>query len=71
MARKEKELMNTDQVADRLKLSTGRVRQLAIDGLLKGQRIGSDTRGVWVFRVEDVEEFARTRPPRGRPRRKA
>lgn len=65
------QLMNTDQVAKRLGLTTGRVRQLAIDGELKGERIGTGKeRAVWVFLAADVEEFARRpRRRRGRPRK--
>ncbi len=57
------QLMNTSEAADLLGLSVGRVRQLAIDGKLRGERVGRD----WVFVRSVVEEFARRPRRRGRP----
>lgn len=58
--------MSTVEVAKYLNLTTGRVRQLALDGLLPGQRVAD----VWVFDRADVVAFAATRPPRGRPKKR-
>lgn len=63
----EVDLMDTTEVAAYLGLTTGRVRQLAIDGLLKGQRLGGKQRGAWAFVRDDVEEFKRRRRRPGRP----
>lgn len=52
------ELMNSQQAADRLGITQGRVRQLARAGTLKGQRIGRD----WLFRPEDIDAYDRANP---------
>ena len=50
--------MTSQEAADRLQVTQGRVRQLARAGELKGQRIGRD----WLFRPEDVEDYDRRNP---------
>jgi len=55
-------LMTTDEVAAQLRISSRRVRALAVSRQI-GWQAG---RGVWVFRAEDVEAM-RVRIP-GRPR---
>ena len=59
------ELMTANEVADRLKVTPGRVRQLAQDGILPGVKIGRD----WVFMRSEVEDYALRRVRRGRPRK--
>ena len=57
--------MNVAEVADVLNVTVGRVRQLAVAGRLKGEKVGRD----WVFKSADVAEYQR-RPRRpGRPRK--
>ena len=64
----ESDLMDVKEVAAVLGVTVGRVRQLATAGTLKGERLGSPSRGMWVFKRADVEAFA-ARPRRtGRPR---
>ena len=59
------ELMNVSEVAEVLGITVGRVRQLAVAGRLKGEKVGRD----WVFRRAVIDEYAR-RPRRpGRPRK--
>ena len=61
----EDELMNVAEVAAALGVTVGRVRQLAVAGKLKGEKVGRD----WVFRQSEVAEYQR-RPRRpGRPRK--
>lgn len=57
-------LLTTTEAAARLSLTAGRIRQLARDGSLKGQRVGRD----WLFTERDLTAFQR--PERGRPRKK-
>lgn len=52
------QLMTSQQAADRLQVTQGRVRQLARAGVLPGQRIGRD----WLFRPEDVEAYDKANP---------
>jgi DNA-binding transcriptional MerR regulator len=56
-------IVTVGPTARRLELSEARVRQLADAGVLPSRR--SET-GVRIFRVEDVERFARTRRLRRR-----
>lgn len=57
--------MNVAEVAVALGVTVGRVRQLAVKGAIKGEKVGRD----WVFKSSDVAEYAR-RPRRpGRPRK--
>ncbi len=59
--------MNTTQAADFLKMTPGRVRQLARAGILKGYRLGPRA---WVFERVELERFAaEERPGPGRPRK--
>lgn len=55
--------MSTDEVAEYLGVTTGRVRQLARAGKLKGKRVGRD----WVFERPKVEAFASEPRKSGRP----
>jgi len=50
-------LLSTKDVAELLKLTQGRIRQLLTDGELKGRRIS----GVWVIERRDVERFQKQR----------
>lgn len=61
------ELMDVKEVAELLGVTVGRVRQLATTGQLKGERLGSPTRGMWVFKRVDVEAFAALPRRPGRP----
>jgi excisionase family DNA binding protein len=63
MPKRPDPLLTTAEAAARLGYTTGRVRQLARDELLKGQRIGRD----WVFYESVVTAF--NRPKKGRPRK--
>ena len=57
--------MNVAEVAAALGVTVGRVRQLAVKGAIKGEKVGRD----WVFKGADVAEYQR-RPRRpGRPRK--
>ena len=49
------DLMNVAEVADTLGVTVGRVRQLAVAGKLKGEKVGRD----WVFRQSDIAEYQR------------
>ncbi len=61
--------MDIKEVAAVLGVTVGRVRQLAAAGTLKGERLGSASRGMWVFRRDDVETFAARHRRPGRPRK--
>lgn len=50
--------MTSQEAADYLKITQGRVRQLARAGELKGQRIGRD----WLFKPEDVKAYDKANP---------
>ena len=54
----------TAQAAEFLKLSEKRVRELALAGRLKGQRIGRD----WLFEPEELKRFKKLDRPRGWPK---
>lgn len=58
--------MSTTEVAKFLNLTTGRVRKLAIDGDLIGQRVGA----FWIFNRDDVVAFAARRTRPGRPKKR-
>ncbi|MGV3721995.1 MAG: helix-turn-helix domain-containing protein [Actinomycetota bacterium] len=59
------ELLNAKQAAEKLNISTARVRQLAGQGRLPGaQRVGRD----WVIPAEAVEKFEPLPPHRPRKR---
>lgn len=60
------DLMSAEEAAAFLGLTSGRVRKLAIDGLLVGTKIANN----WIFDRADVVAFAATRPPRGRPKKR-
>ena len=59
-------LMTTEETAEYLRLTPGRVRQLARAGILPGMHAGGRA---WVFTREEVERYARNPVPRGRPRK--
>lgn len=63
---KEGEYMTTQEVADLLGLTKGRVRALARAGKLHGTRHGRD----WLFIRDQVQDFARQPRPTGRPPKK-
>lgn len=65
------DLINVQEVADILDVTVGRVRQLASTGALKGKRFGGPDRGMWVFRLADVEQFATVPRVPGRRRKRA
>lgn len=54
-------LLTTDDVAAMLGIGTQRVRRLASQGRLKGERVGRD----WVFKEVDVKKFAELPRPSG------
>jgi excisionase family DNA binding protein len=57
--------MTTTEVAERLGVTTTRVRQLCLEGRLPCTKVGRD----WLIRVEDLEAFLRLPPgTTGRPR---
>ena len=58
--------MTTEEVAAFLGITTGRVRKLAIDEELRGEKIGF----LWVFTRDDVDAYIARRPPRGRPKKR-
>lgn len=58
-------ILNTQQVAELLKVPARTVRQWAESGKLPGTRV---TPRMWVFDEGEVRAFVR--PARGRPRRK-
>ena len=67
MATKGDELLTAEEVAKILGVTTGRVRKLAIDEELPGDKLGF----LWVFRRDDVVAYAARRRPRGRPKKTA
>lgn len=64
MGKEGQEVMTSNEVAQLLGISAGRVRQLAREGRLAGSRRGRD----WIFIAEDVRRFAADPRPSGRPR---
>ena len=64
MALGDLELMNTEQAAEYLGVTTGRIRQLARAGRVRGIRIGQRA---WVFEKSDLDVFIANPPRRGRP----
>lgn len=62
------ELMTSSQVAERLNVTTARVRQLLLAGELSGRRIGRD----WMVSARAVEEYRKRLEelPEKRPGRK-
>jgi excisionase family DNA binding protein len=57
--------LTTQQAADRLGVSQGRVRQLILSGDLPAEKMGRDR----MIREEDLE-LVKGRPGRGRPKKK-
>lgn len=60
--------MTTEQAANALGVTAGRIRQLVRQGLLRSQKVGRD----WLIHREDLERWRRERPDvnkgkRGRP----
>lgn len=47
------ELLSTKEAAERLGVTTARIRQLVQSGRLKGQKVGRDL----VFTAEEIENF--------------
>ena len=66
MATKGDELLTAEEVAKILGVTTGRVRKLAIDEELPGEKIGF----LWVFTRDQVDAYIARRPPRGRPKKR-
>jgi excisionase family DNA binding protein len=63
-------LMTSEEVAERLNVSSRMVRYWADNQILPGEKLGP----LWVFRETDVEAFAKAQPPDkkrkpGRPRK--
>ena len=54
-------LISLSEAAEMYGLSTSYLRQIAIKGRLKAQKIG----GVWITTPSDVETYIRTRHKRG------
>jgi len=78
MANAHMKVLSTGDVARRMGLATASVRRFAIDGALKGRKLGART---WVFDEDEVEKFIRRyddaidpasggRPRSGTPRKK-
>ena len=57
MSTTDKQLLSTEDVAEILKLTTGRIRQLLIAGELRGKRVS----GVWVIKRSELERYQRQR----------
>ena len=57
MSTTDKQLLSTEDVAEILKLTTGRIRQLLIAGELRGKRVS----GVWVIKRRELERYQRQR----------
>lgn len=66
MALKIPGYMTTDEVAERLAISAGRVRQLVAAGTLPHEKVGNSN----FIPVEAVEEYAKNRPAAGWPKGK-
>ena len=63
---KAMKFLSTEQVAERLNLSTGRIRRMILDGIIKDvQRFGQRSLMIPEREVKRLEEMER---PRGRPR---
>ena len=58
--------LTTQQAADRLGVSQGRIRQLILSGDLPSEKVGRDR----MIRDEDLK-LVEKRPGRGRPRKEA
>lgn len=58
--------MTTEEVAKRLEITSGRVRQLVAAGTLPHEKVGNSN----LVPVEAVEEYARNRPQAGWPKGK-
>jgi len=61
-------LLSTSEAAERLGVSSSRVRRLVADGRLPAVRVGK----TWVIREGDLRFVADRRPgwPKGRPRKR-
>ena len=57
--------LTTQQAAERLGVTQGRIRQLILSGNLPSEKVGRDR----MIREEDLE-LVKDRPGRGRPRKK-
>lgn len=60
-----------NQAAEILKCTPGRVRQLIVQGRLKGERAGDAQTAAWLLYRKDVEAFAKQDRTAGRPRKKS
>ena len=59
------EFVNTNEAADIIGVTTGRVRQMLIDGSLAGMRANQRA---WLVRRDDAEAARGRESKRGRPR---
>ena len=57
MANSHLKVLSTADVAKRMGLADASVRRFAIDGILKGRKLGARS---WVFDEDDVAKFIRT-----------
>lgn len=59
--------MTTEQAAERLGVSSARIRQLIADGRLPASKAYPSDHAPWLLKVEDVEEFAKIPRKPGNP----
>ncbi len=56
------------EAAEILGCTTGRVRQLLLDGTLTGEKVADLENSPWLIDRKKLAAFAKTRPTTGRPR---
>lgn len=59
----QSEWLTVQEAAARLDITDGRVRQLLIDGSLKGQKFGN----TWAIALREVKRFEKIERRRGNP----
>lgn len=60
--------LTTQEAADLLGLTSSRIRQMIIDGTLKGERVGGKT---LLIRQSSIERYQRKKQQNGNGKRKA
>ncbi len=61
------QMLQVDEVARRLNLAPGKVRQLFVDGRLPGQNVGTGRRAIWMIADEVLESWMRCEPASKQP----
>ena len=56
------------QAADEIGVTPGRVRQMLIDGEIRGEQVPDQTNGRWLIGRREVDRVARIEHTVGRPR---